>query len=85
MVLFVFLRSPKDGLHSYVFPLAVLLAEGSGLTLTPLYLDIYRQGSMNAREASSSRSVIRRCYVLQLIIPLDLLMGEDWSTVPHAS
>lgn len=43
-LVFCFLDLPEDGLHSYVFPLAVLLAKGKRLALVPLYL-----GSLYAR------------------------------------
>lgn len=35
---FAFLSPLEDGLHSYAFSLAVLLAKGNKLALAPLYL-----------------------------------------------
>lgn len=42
---FILPRGQEDGLNNYVFPLAILLAKGERLALTPTYL-----GSLYARQ-----------------------------------
>lgn len=48
------MSSFENGLHNYVFPLAVLLAKGSSLALAPLYL-----GSLYSRLDECSQSVLK--------------------------